>query len=389
MRVVLLSHEYPPFQFGGVGTFVNDLSYGLSQHGVNVTVVTGHPYPCKTKLQSNLEKVGENLSIVRLPYPNLTPRHITFQLYNQARLTKVVRAINPDVIHGQSGSSFPAIATLKKIAPTVITYHGSPAVQHALALKSINKGGSWGDFFTFSLGYPSFAYLFQKEYEHASAAIAVSKSLMTQLCAEIDPNNTKFQFIHNGVDLTTFDGFSGTTIEPEIVFGGRLFWAKGVLKIIELANLLENKYRSNLKVIVYGSGPLYSKMLQLRDKYLLKNLKVEKFTNRREFLSRIKQATFVLLPSFFEASPMLLLESMCLGKTVVMFNLPFSNEFTGNGKYAILASSVEEMAQKIVETYENNLSRSMESQIREFARANFDIARTVENYVKIYERVSN
>jgi predicted glycosyltransferase len=43
MRIVLLSHEYPPYIFGGIGTFMRNLARDLSRCGVEVTVISGYP----------------------------------------------------------------------------------------------------------------------------------------------------------------------------------------------------------------------------------------------------------------------------------------------------------------------------------------------------------
>jgi glycosyltransferase involved in cell wall biosynthesis len=98
-------------------------------------------------------------------------------------------------------------------------------------------------------------------------------------------------------------------------------------------------------------------------------------------------ATFVLIPSFYEAAPMALLESMCMGKIPVMFNLPYSREFTENGKYGILADNVEDMANKIRAIYQGGSISAVESKIRDFARRNFSMARTAQAYSRLYKRV--
>ena len=388
MRIVLLSHEYPPFHFGGVGVFVKDLAHGLAQQGIDVTVVTGRPIPWKKIGNFNSPVRNGNPTVIRLNYPNITPRHTIFQLFNERRIVKIISELNPDVIHGQSGSFFPSVRQLKKIAPTIVTYHGSPFVQRNLAIQSLAKGGTIGDFVTFTLGFSSFSYTYQKELENSNAAVAVSKSLMVQLKSEMKSENHNLEFIHNGVDVNSFEGLPKASFEPELVFGGRLFWAKGVLNVVQLANLLKNKYGLTLKINVYGEGPLYKTMLRLKEKNNLSNLNISGFLERREFVRKVCSASFVLLPSFFEASPMVLLESMCFGKTVVMFDLPFSNEFTDQGKYAILAPTIERMAERIRDAYEDRFPQKMQASIRDFARQNFDITKTVKDYVKIYERIS-
>ena len=40
---MILSHEYPPFIYGGIGTFVQNLARGLYKRGLKVTIVSGYP----------------------------------------------------------------------------------------------------------------------------------------------------------------------------------------------------------------------------------------------------------------------------------------------------------------------------------------------------------
>jgi glycosyltransferase involved in cell wall biosynthesis len=108
MHVVLLSHEYPPFVFGGIGSFVESLALGLSKLGVKVTVMTGCPTYSLTMNAVDFVNSGKtHIRLARFKYPNFPPRHVSFQLYNLKRLSSYATAQSPDVIHAQSGAAFP------------------------------------------------------------------------------------------------------------------------------------------------------------------------------------------------------------------------------------------------------------------------------------------
>ena len=49
-RIAILANEYPPFIFGGIGTFTQNLSQALARQGVDVVVIAG--YPNKTSYAS-------------------------------------------------------------------------------------------------------------------------------------------------------------------------------------------------------------------------------------------------------------------------------------------------------------------------------------------------
>jgi glycosyltransferase involved in cell wall biosynthesis len=103
----------------------------------------------------------------------------------------------------------------------------------------------------------------------------------------------------------------------------------------------------------------------------------------------MRKAMFVAVPSFYEACPMVLLESMCMGKIPLLFDVPYAHEFTENGKYGILANSVQDMAQKIESSLNSGYLDELESKIRGFARKNYSIDVAASQYELLYEKLCN
>jgi glycosyltransferase involved in cell wall biosynthesis len=397
LHVVLLSHEYPPYIFGGVATFVENLAHGLLRQGNEVTVIAGYPVPSSgfKKFKADEEQTESGINIIRLPYPNFPPRQLWFQVFNLPKLVEVIRCINPDIIHGQSGVAYPALVKLKDLAPTVVSYHTNPKLELTLSLYSLTRGGSLSDIRTYAVGYPVWAYSFKKEFEISNASVAVSETLMNDLLLNMqNGNRKKMRYIHNGVNVEELEKeYSSVQSEKEkdkpIIFSaGRLYWRKGVLNLIKLAQLLEKKHHLNYKIVVHGSGPLAGKMEKLIHKYDLTNIILKGFTTRTEFLKDMKRAAYVVIPSTFEACPMLLLESMCLGKIPIMFDLPYSEELTKQGEYGLLARNVEEMSEKIKSFPTQIDVEHFENKIKKFAIRQYDVAKTATQYCDLYKSIS-
>jgi glycosyltransferase involved in cell wall biosynthesis len=125
-------------------------------------------------------------------------------------------------------------------------------------------------------------------------------------------------------------------------------------------------------------------METLIQKYGLSSITLKGFTPRTEFLKDMKRASCVVIPSMFEACPMLLLESMCLGKIPVMFDLPYSEELTKQGEYGILAHNIEEMAAKIKSFPTQIDPETYESEIRHFAIRQYHVSKTAAQYHDLY-----
>ena len=174
MDVVLINNDYPPIIFGGIGTFTHELAKGLVRKGHRVTVITGYPQITLSANNKYYEEIADGINIIRLPYPSMAPRHTLFQLFNYKKIINIIKNINPDIIHGQSGSLYPLIVNLRSIIPVLVTFHSSPAMEKMTSAQSILHGGTTKDFFTYLLGYPGFRFPYQKELQYSDGATTVS-----------------------------------------------------------------------------------------------------------------------------------------------------------------------------------------------------------------------
>jgi len=391
MHVALLSHEYPPYIFGGIGTFMKNLAYGLSRCGVKVTVISGYPATKMYLLRYGADEESDNgITVLRLPYPNIPPRHTMFQLANLKRLYKNIDDIDVDVIHGQGGSTFPSLFNLRNLAPLVVTFHTSPQAEKVISCYSSLRGGSFRDFWTYVIGYPAWSYTFREELRNSNLAVAVSKTVMSDLLEEMgETYREKLREIHNGIDIETLER-EYATIEEDveesdntILFAGRMFWRKGVLNLVKLAYLLQ-KEKSNFRIVAHGDGPLLGRMRSRIRSLGLTNIELKGFTSKAQLLRSMKRSRFVIVPSLYEACPMILLESMCLGKIPVMFNLPFALEFTERGKYGILAKDMRTLVDKLkTASIESDLP-SFSDRVKHFARRKYDIRTISLRYLDVY-----
>jgi glycosyltransferase involved in cell wall biosynthesis len=396
MEVALINNDYPPFIFGGIGTFTHELAIGLSRKGVKVHVITGYPEPINSIGSFGFQRNAEDgINILRLPYPSIPPRHTVFQLWNLKKIMKIIQGLDVDVIHGQCGSTYPALLNLKRNAPVLVTFHSSPMMEKIASAQSIFRGGSLKDFWTYLVGYPAYHFAFLKELQYSDAAVTVSRTLKSEILAEMgEKYEEKIQCIHNGIDLPSLDKEyeeAGTDIvesEEAILFAGRLFWRKGALNIIKMAYLLQKK-KTKFKMIVHGTGPLFNKMREYISSLRLKNIELRGFTTKQQLMKSIRHCKFVAIPSMYEACPMILLESMCLGKIPLMLKLPFSSELTEGGKYGILGDGVKSLTDRLI-TLENTHSLSqLSDNIRMFARKVYNIDKVTSKYVELYRNLSS
>ena len=388
MKVVFLTHEYPPYIFGGIGGFVKNLATSLSKLGVEATVICG--YPGKNFEKKFERSVDEGVNVIRLPYPSVPPHHVVFQMANLKKIQQLMVDEAPDIIHGQSGSSFPAILNLRNFAPFIVTFHDSPLMEKIWGSRAILNGGSFMDLRTYVIGYPLESFTYGKEFRLSDLSVAVSGSLRSDLLREMGKEySSRTRFIYNGVNLERLDREFGQPVKevPEdengILFAGRLFWRKGALNIIRLAFLLQKK-GSPFHIVVHGTGPLFNKMQKEIAFLGLRNIELAGFTPRSQLMDSMKRCKFIALPSFYDACPMALIEGMCLGKIPLLLRMPFAVEISEYGKFGIVGDSMENLADELIRTRNSRDMDNFSGDIRSFSRSRYDVKETAAKYLQVY-----
>jgi glycosyltransferase involved in cell wall biosynthesis len=143
----------------------------------------------------------------------------------------------------------------------------------------------------------------------------------------------------------------------------------------------------DFKFIVHGTGPMLGRVCEDITRLDLANIEMKGFTDNRELMKSMRKSLFVVLPSSYEACPMIVLESMCLGKIPIMFDLPYAREITQNGQFGILARNAEDAVSRVAAITSNCDIRELQKEIQDYARTRFDANKTAVQYVRLYEQL--
>jgi glycosyltransferase involved in cell wall biosynthesis len=143
--------------------------------------------------------------------------------------------------------------------------------------------------------------------------------------------------------------FSHSNPSGNLVAAGRLTCQKGFDMLIDIANILKEKYTTDFKITIVGDGPLKDDLIKK-----VKSLKLESFIFFQGFtrdINRIYQTNSIfLLPSRFEGLPIVLLDSQAHGLPCIAFNCPtgpaevIENNING---FLINCFDLEDFASKI------------------------------------------
>ena len=393
LKVAIISHEYPPFFFGGIGSYCYNLASNLAKKGISTTVFTGR----SNKIAR--ERINDSLEIIRLPYLDFPPRPLWFQLQNFKTISKHLDQY--DVIHIANpipGAAFVHIA--KKLRkPVVTTIHSVPPIYtlKSLFYSSFNDL-SLGDVFYELFEYPLRMSTMRFSLINSNHIISCGFYALDKIKIYLGLDVQKASVINNGISFDQIEtGFSSladanSKRDLSIFFVGRLFYFKGITYLLRALALLKQSL-PNFKAEIFGNGPLQGKIRKLRLRLGLKNNVVLRgFVNDHKwFMKEMRRADIVALPSLHEVGPSIsALEAMAYKKPVVAFDLPFSREFIVNMENGLLAEpyDVEDLASKLyLLCSDASLRTKLGRNAYNYVKKNHNWSTLVDSYRTIYERV--
>lgn len=321
MKILLVSHEYPPdTDKGGISTYTKNLAYALTKKGEQVIVLT---YSHK-----KFSIYSENgIKIIRLHFPliyKLYPLLICPIIYYIVKKEKI------DIIESPEYCAEVSIYQIFRTVPVVTRIHAPSFYIRMLD----NRKASF-----FNKILDKFEYL---QIIHSDRISIISNHLLKAIRQVWDLSKLKPIVIPNGINkpslLKTTNNKYGSDY---LLYFGKLKENKGVLVFSYAVKKLLKKY-PNQKILFLGQdtkkGDIFmSRIVKNILKEYLKNLSFVNYAFGIEKELIIKNASLVITPSLIEGFGLSALEAMSLGKVVIATKNNGYNEFIVDGKNGILS----------------------------------------------------
>lgn len=396
----MLSHDYPPYIFGGMGTFSHDLANALSRMGISVGVMAGCPAQAlKTGLVQARTRVNKNLEVIRIPRMDLPPSRLWYQLMNLDKLRHLLTDF--DIVHSQDQCSFPLICYCKKDNPRlpwVVTMHNDPVSELYYTIRSVaSLESSMQDVLTNVVGFPLSDSAIRIEGRLADVIVPVSRELHKGIQDKYKVGEKKIFTIHNGVNVTELEKEAKVSADKRsetgivnMFYAGRLYWRKGILHLIKSLAYMSLNFRfTEYRLEIFGEGPLRRTISSLISKFNLeKNVKLRGFVTRGELISAMATSDLVCVPSLYEACPIAMIEAMILGKPVVTFNRPFSQELLDGIPDVAMARTIQDYGSQLYSLCTSQDRRiELGRRLRTMAVERFDIERSAKKYIDVYRNL--
>lgn len=372
MKVLVISHEYPPIGGGGANACYY-LTRNLAEQNINVNIVTAN--------YGNLPpfEEQEGVRIYRVRSKRKYKSHCSFTemadfllkaypLIN--KLEKTERYDLCQVFFGIPSGPIGYMLKKKYKLPYVIRFGGGdiPGFQER-----------------FKWFYKLLAPFIKAIWKNADMLVANSEGL--QHMAYSFYEGKKIMIIPNGVDAKFFTPQKKTEKDMfTILFVSRLIERKGLQFILPYLKEIQSKTNKTIKLIIVGDGPFRNKLEQITIECGISHMvSFEGEKNKAELIEYYQNASLFILPSAKEGMPNVVLEAMACGLPIVITPCEGSKELVKTNGYII---DVQGFPEKMLDIINNDIKRiEMSRESRRMIEECYGWGQIGENYRKVYDGI--
>lgn len=374
----MLTDYFHPHLGGGVEKVVYEISRRLIKLGCDVTVLTFN-----TDNSRSFEYV-EGVKVYRVNPVDLTRSmgvQLTVSPWVPFHLMKILKNEKPEIINANNRFFFTTMCavalknSLKR--PLVTTMHlGSMQFEQgllSLVLKIYEKTIS--------------RWIVGK----SDRIIAVGNAVREQAIA-LGASPKKIRVVFNGIDLDEFEPKCRSRVDAKVIrrviYVGRLIFNKGIMNLIDAAQIVLREY-PKVEFVIVGTGPL-QKEAKTRVRQLDMVHAFKFLGNVRSVSEILSDCDIFVRPSLTEATPggLAAIEAMSCGLPVIVTRLSRTDEVVLDGQTGLLVEpgNNNELANYLMlllrdKQLADRLGKNASSYIRE----NFSWDKTAKLTLQVYE----
>ena len=390
MKIALICPaSLPATQFGGIVFLAVDLAREISKIGHDVTI-----YTTDLDFSNGPNKFNKNLPrLENIEKFRINRTHVWFSLklfFINSSMLKEIEKDKPDIIHTIGLRSYQSIvawrASKKLKIPLIISDQGGLTTHPFLTQSSI----------VLQILYKIQNY-FIKKIINDSTAISAANEYEKEIFSNIN-KKSKIEIIRNGVNLETLVSKQNFREKYQInskfvLFVGRFSKSKGIKTLIHSFNKIKNeKEISDIKLVIMGVNFGFEKeMEELIKKFTLSDkILVIKNPPREDVISAYGESEFLVLPSQWELSPLVPLESFAFKKPVIStrsHGIPFTVK---DGETGILVEpeNSDELSKAITKLLlDDKLREQLGMSGYDFVHEECNCISMAKNSLKLYEQV--
>ncbi len=348
------------------------IALGAMREGYTVHIATG-----LTDRQEELERLG------LLVHPLVLSRHgagMANAAHTALQLWRIFRAVKPDIVHLVTLKPVllgGIVARLARVRGVVAAVSGLGFVFMANGKRALIRRWLVGSLYRIALGQRNVKVIFQNPDDLETL------SRVASLPAE------KVAMIRgSGVDLERFAASPLPAGVPVVLMASRLLGDKGVREFVAAADLLKQRGTIARFALVGTNDPANpTSLAQDELDILVESGVVEQWGHRADMPEALAAASVVVLPSYREGLPKVLLEAAAVGRVVVTTDVPGCRDAIDPEVSGVLVPvrSAEGLADAIARLLDDPvLCQRMGEAGRELAERVFDVNQVVHAHLQIY-----
>jgi len=390
MKIALVCPaSLPATQFGGIVFLAVDLAQEISEMGHNVTIYTtdldfSNGSNKFNKKLPRIEKFGKFL---------INRTHVWFSLklfFVNTSMSKEIENDKPDIIHTIGLRSFQSIiawrVSKKLNIPLVVSDQGGLTTHPFLAesgffLKTLYK---IQDFFI-------------KKIINDASVISVANEYEQKIFSSLN-KKSRIEIIRNGVNLKKLVSKHNFKEKYQInsnfiLFVGRFSKSKGIETLINAFSTVKNELKdSDIHLVIMGVDFGYQNEMEklIKKLNLSEEIKVIKNPPRDDVISAYGESEFLVLPSQWELSPLVPLESFAFKKPVISTNshgIPYTVQNNKNGILVEPKNSLELSNAIIKLLNDSELREKLGQSGYNFVNEECNCVSMAKNSLKLYEDI--
>ena len=390
MKIALVCPaSFPATQFGGIVFLAVDIAREISEMGHDVTI-----YTTDLDFSNGSNKFNKKLPrIEQLEKFKINRSHTWFSVklfFFNPSIYKQLSADKPDIIHTIGLRSFQSIASWmvskKYNIPLVVSDQGGLTTHPFLKQSS----------FILKLIY-KVQNLLIKQFLKQSSAVSSANEYENNIFLDLY-SKSNIKIIRNGVNLKSLVSQKNFKEIYEInskfiLFVGRFSKSKGIETLINAINIIKNeiKSRETILVIMGVDFGYEDEMFSLIKKFDLSDqIIVIKNPPRENVISAYGESEFLVLPSQWELSPLVPLESFAFKKPVISTNshgIPYTVQNNKNG-ILVEPENPEELSNAIIQLLDNpSLRDNLGSAGYDFVQRECNCISMAKNHLKLYQNI--
>ena len=390
MKIALVCPaSLPATQFGGIVFLAVDLAQEISEMGHNVTI-----YTTDLDFSNGPNKFNKKLPRIEKFEKFLINRtHVWFSLklfFVNTSMSKEIENDKPDIIHTIGLRSFQSIiawrVSKKLNIPLVVSDQGGLTTHPFLA-----ESG----FFLKTL-YKIQDFFIRKIINDASV-ISVANEYEQKIFSSLN-KKSRIEIIRNGVNLKKLVSKHNFKEKYQInsnfiLFVGRFSKSKGIETLINAFSIVKNELKdSNIHLVIMGVDFGYQAEMEklIKKLNLSEEIKVIKNPPRDDVISAYGESEFLVLPSQWELSPLVPLESFAFKKPVISTNshgIPYTVQNNKNGILVEPENSLE-LSNAIVKLLnDTELREKLGQSGYNFVNEECNCVSMAKNSLKLYEDI--